>query len=179
MKPSPDKAPAIEPLPPALSSMWRLCKLGYRHEPRLMIAALVVSQLAALPDALLALWLMLLGKGVLEHRTAFAARRGGWLGRLGRRHLVSAHRQHPCATPLPRSRNHCTRISRRATASHRRHHRASGTSRISRSPAHASQPGVRARSHVHVGIFHAGMDSASRCDHGAARVHSSGTSSAW
>ena len=59
---------AIEPLPPALSSMWRLCKLGYRHEPRLMLAAFVLSQLAALPDALLALWLMLLGKGVLEHR---------------------------------------------------------------------------------------------------------------
>jgi ATP-binding cassette, subfamily B, bacterial len=58
----------IEPLPPALSSMWRLCKLGYRHEPRLMLAAFVLSQLAALPDALLALWLMLLGKGVLEHR---------------------------------------------------------------------------------------------------------------
>jgi len=33
-----------------------------------MVAALVLSQLAALPDALLALWLMLLGKGVLEHR---------------------------------------------------------------------------------------------------------------
>ena len=48
--------------------MWRLCKLGYRHEPRLMVAAFVLSQLAALPDALLALWLMLLGKGVLEHR---------------------------------------------------------------------------------------------------------------
>jgi len=59
---------AIEPLPPALSSMWRLCKLGYQHEPRLMLASLVLSQLAALPDALLALWLMLLGKGVLEHR---------------------------------------------------------------------------------------------------------------
>ena len=58
----------IEPLPPALRSMWRLCKLGYRHEPRLMLAALVLSQLAALPDALLALWLMLLGQGVLEHR---------------------------------------------------------------------------------------------------------------
>jgi ATP-binding cassette subfamily B protein len=56
------------PLPPALSSMWRLCKLGYRHEPRLMVAAFVLSQFAALPDALLALWLMLLGKGVLEHR---------------------------------------------------------------------------------------------------------------
>ena len=60
----------IDPLPPALSSMWRLCKLGYRHEPRLMLVAFVLSQLAALPDALLALWLMLLGKGVLEHRPA-------------------------------------------------------------------------------------------------------------
>jgi ATP-binding cassette, subfamily B, bacterial len=65
---TPDKPDKIDPLPPALSSMWRLCKLGYRHEPRLMLAAFVLSQLAALPDALLALWLMLLGKGVLEHR---------------------------------------------------------------------------------------------------------------
>jgi ATP-binding cassette subfamily B protein len=58
----------IRELPPALSSMWRLCKLGYRHEPRLMVVAFILSQLSALPDALLALWLMLLGKGVLEHR---------------------------------------------------------------------------------------------------------------
>src|SRR5947208_5700817 len=64
MTSSPDR---LQDLPPALSSMWRLCKLGYRHEPRLMLAAFVLSQLAALPDALLALWLMLLGKGVLEH----------------------------------------------------------------------------------------------------------------
>src|SRR5580658_7602860 len=61
-------SPEIEPLPPALSSMWRLCKLGYRHEPRMMLASFALSQLAALPDALLALWLMLLGKGVLDHR---------------------------------------------------------------------------------------------------------------
>src|SRR5678815_2272453 len=66
MTSSPDRT--IAPLPPALSSMWRLCKLGYRNEPRLMLVAFVLSQLAALPDALLALWLMLLGKGVLEHR---------------------------------------------------------------------------------------------------------------
>jgi ATP-binding cassette subfamily B protein len=65
---SPDRERGIEPLPPALSSMWRLCKLGYRNEPRLMVASFVLSQLAALPDALLALWLMLLGKGVLDHR---------------------------------------------------------------------------------------------------------------
>jgi ATP-binding cassette subfamily B protein len=68
MTSSPDRDRAIEPLPPALSSMWRLCKLGYHREPRLMVAAFGLSQLAALPDALLALWLMLLGKGVLEHR---------------------------------------------------------------------------------------------------------------
>jgi ATP-binding cassette subfamily B protein len=75
MTSSPDQDRAIGtvtdtmvPLPPALSSMWRLCKLGYRHEPRLMVISFVLSQLAALPDALLALWLMLLGKGVLEHR---------------------------------------------------------------------------------------------------------------
>src|SRR3981081_2789378 len=68
MTSSPNRDRAIEPLPPALSSMWRLCKLGYRREPHLMIEAFVLSQIAALPDALLALWLMLLGKGVLEHR---------------------------------------------------------------------------------------------------------------
>jgi ATP-binding cassette, subfamily B, bacterial len=67
MTSSPDRPGpgGIDPLPPALSSMWRLCKLGYRHEPRLMLAAFVLSQVAALPDALLALWLMLLGQGVL------------------------------------------------------------------------------------------------------------------
>src|SRR6202046_3043294 len=68
MTSSPDRGHTIEPLPPALSSMWRLCKLGYRHEPRLMVAAFALSQLAALPDALLALWLTLLGQGVIEHR---------------------------------------------------------------------------------------------------------------
>src|SRR5450755_3944056 len=71
MTSSPKPTEIISPLPPALSSMWRLCKLGYRNEPRLMVAALVLSQLAALPDALLALWLALLGKGVLQHNTGW------------------------------------------------------------------------------------------------------------
>jgi ATP-binding cassette subfamily B protein len=52
-------------LPPALASMWRLCRLGYHHEPGLMAAAFALSLLAALPDALLAWWLKLLGEGVL------------------------------------------------------------------------------------------------------------------
>jgi ATP-binding cassette subfamily B protein len=45
--------------------MWRLCKLGYQHEPWLLVAAFVLALLAALPDALLALWLKLLGEGAL------------------------------------------------------------------------------------------------------------------
>src|SRR5256714_12493233 len=54
-------------LPPGLSSMWRLCKLGYKHEPWLLLSAFVLALLAALPDALLALWLKLLGEGRLQH----------------------------------------------------------------------------------------------------------------
>ena len=65
MSPSAD-ATTDEELPPALSSMWRLCKLGYRHEPQLMFVALALSLLAAVPDALLALWLKLLGEGIVD-----------------------------------------------------------------------------------------------------------------
>jgi ATP-binding cassette, subfamily B, bacterial len=68
----------IDPLPPALSSMWRLCKLGYRHEPRMMVLSFVLSQLAALPDALLALWLMLLGNGLMQQRPGLV--RGAAIG---------------------------------------------------------------------------------------------------
>jgi ATP-binding cassette subfamily B protein len=54
-------------MPPALSSMWRLCKLGFKYEPRLMATAFVLSLVAALPEALLALWLKLLADGVQRH----------------------------------------------------------------------------------------------------------------
>jgi ATP-binding cassette subfamily B protein len=50
--------------------MRRLCKLGYRHEPALMAWAFGLALLAALPDALIALWLKLLGEGVLLHHAA-------------------------------------------------------------------------------------------------------------
>jgi ATP-binding cassette subfamily B protein len=59
-------AASIDDLPPALPSMWRLCRLGYRHEPALMLVAFILVLLAALPDALLALWLALLADGVLQ-----------------------------------------------------------------------------------------------------------------
>jgi ATP-binding cassette subfamily B protein len=46
--------------------MWRLCKLGFRHEPKLMYAAFGLALVSALPDSLLALWLKLLTDGVLQ-----------------------------------------------------------------------------------------------------------------
>jgi ATP-binding cassette subfamily B protein len=46
--------------------MWRLCKLGYSHEPGLLVAAFSLALLSALPDALFALWFKLLGEGVLR-----------------------------------------------------------------------------------------------------------------
>src|SRR5215510_14922979 len=55
-------------LPPALPSMWRALQRGYQSEPTLLLAALGLSLLAALPDALLALWLKFLADGVLGGR---------------------------------------------------------------------------------------------------------------
>ena len=63
MTSSSERPPGLEPLPPALSSMWRLCKLGYRHEPQLIVVAFSLALVAAVPDALLAFWFKLLGDG--------------------------------------------------------------------------------------------------------------------
>jgi len=60
------KATRDEALPSAIGSMWRLVVLGYRSEPRLLIYSFGLTLLAALPDALLALWIALLGKGAVE-----------------------------------------------------------------------------------------------------------------
>jgi ATP-binding cassette subfamily B protein len=68
MTSSPETTATADALPPALPSMWRLCKLGYQHEPALMLVAFVLSLLSALPDALIAVWLKLLGDGLLGHR---------------------------------------------------------------------------------------------------------------
>src|SRR5262252_7268723 len=61
-------AESVDRLPPALSSMWRLCRLGFHYEPALMGVAFVLALVAALPDALLAVWFKLLGEGVIDNR---------------------------------------------------------------------------------------------------------------
>jgi ATP-binding cassette subfamily B protein len=60
------------PIPPALPAMWRALKRGYDAEPLLLGVSFGLSLLAALPDALLALWLKLLADGVLGGRRTLA-----------------------------------------------------------------------------------------------------------
>ena len=53
-------------LPPALPSLLRTFRLGYRAEPRLLSLSLGLALLMMLPDVLLALWLKLLVDGVID-----------------------------------------------------------------------------------------------------------------
>jgi len=53
-------SPRKDDLPASLPSMWRLCRLGLRYEPTLMSWAFGLSLIAAVPDALLALWFKLM-----------------------------------------------------------------------------------------------------------------------
>jgi ATP-binding cassette subfamily B protein len=53
-------------LPPALPSLWRTVKLGYRAEPKLLLAAFAMTIVTALPDVLVALWLRMLADAVTD-----------------------------------------------------------------------------------------------------------------
>jgi len=55
----------IDEMPAALPALWRALRRGYEAEPRLLPLAFGLSLLAALPDALMALWLKLLADGVM------------------------------------------------------------------------------------------------------------------
>jgi ATP-binding cassette subfamily B protein len=74
----PGDAPDLDELPPALRSMWRLCMLGYRYEPSLMGVAFVLTLVAAVPDALTAVWFKFLGEGVAAHHNALV-----WVALIG------------------------------------------------------------------------------------------------
>ncbi len=58
-----------DPMPPAFSSMLRALKRAHQAEPRLLGVSFGLSMLAALPDALLALWMKLLADGVTGHNS--------------------------------------------------------------------------------------------------------------
>src|SRR5690349_17889443 len=58
--------PSPDPMPPALSAMWRALKRAHQAEPQLLTVSFGLAMLAALPDALMALWLKLLADGLLR-----------------------------------------------------------------------------------------------------------------
>ena len=59
----------LDALPAALPSMWRAVKRGFVAEPALISIAFALSLAAALPDALVALWLQQLTDGLLGGQT--------------------------------------------------------------------------------------------------------------
>ena len=68
----------LEPLPSAIPAMWRALRRGYVAEPTLLVISFALALLAALPDALFALWLMLLATGLTEQKENLV-----WIGVLG------------------------------------------------------------------------------------------------
>jgi ATP-binding cassette subfamily B protein len=68
------KPMSVDQLPPAFPSMMRALKRGYQAEPALLGVSFGLALLAALPDALLALWIALLADGLLRsNRTLLLA----------------------------------------------------------------------------------------------------------
>jgi ATP-binding cassette subfamily B protein len=66
MTSSPNAADPAPDLPPALASLWRTLRFGYRVEPRLLTASLIMVLFNAIPDAFVALWLKWLTDGVQQ-----------------------------------------------------------------------------------------------------------------
>ena len=54
-------------LPPALSSLWRMTKLAYSIEPRLLVVSIAMTLALALPQSLIGLWLAVLVDGLHDH----------------------------------------------------------------------------------------------------------------
>ena len=77
-----DKSTPAE-LPPALSSMWRALRRAHEAEPRLLSVSFSLSLLAALPDALLALWMKLLADALQRHTQGSPWGAGLWLAAAG------------------------------------------------------------------------------------------------
>ena len=58
---------STDDLPPPIESLWRMMKLAYRVEPRLLSVSLAMTLFTALPQALIGLWLAILVDGVANH----------------------------------------------------------------------------------------------------------------
>jgi ATP-binding cassette subfamily B protein len=61
-----ERAQRDSDLPPPLESLWRMVKLAYAFQPRLLLVSLVMTLAVALPSSLVGLWLALLVDGVRD-----------------------------------------------------------------------------------------------------------------
>ena len=154
-------------MPPALPSMWRALKRGYEAEPRLLIVSFGLSLLAALPDALLALWLKLARRRRAGAQPRARPRRGGGPGPLDARDVVPAGDQRPRPALFPRPIDHRAGVARRPAPGVGGHHRAPRAARVPQPAGDAARPGVRARSHLHVDVLDVRVDPAAGRDGGA------------
>jgi ATP-binding cassette subfamily B protein len=64
--PATDRVEPVDDLPGTPTALWGMLRIGYRAEPRLLVASLVMTVVSALPDALIALWIALLTDGVID-----------------------------------------------------------------------------------------------------------------
>ena len=135
-----------------------------------MGAAFALSQLAALPDALIALWLKFLGDGVLQgdRRLVVLSALGLGLSATATWFLttLSTRVQRRFRDKVTIALEaHVARLQAQiATVAHQER------PELPRPPLRPARPGVRARPHVHVGLHHLRLDPAPRRRDRAARV---------
>ena len=158
--------------------MWRLCKLGYRHEPALIVAAFTLALARGAAGCAAGALVQAARRGRRSQGDWARCASRSWRSACPPRRRGSCDRQHARAAPVPRQGDDRARVARRDAAGVDRDHRAPGASRVSRSPCGAAQSGVHARPHVHVAVLDVWMDPAARRHDRAARVHSSGAGAA-
>ena len=178
MTSSPDTREKADALPPALSSMWRLCKLGYRHEPRTSAGGVLARAAVGAAGCAARALVQAARRRRARRRLVSRAIRRRCARRLGHGDVVPADRQHACAAPLPRQGDDRARVARRHAAGVDRHHRAPGTAGVPRSARRAAQSGLHAGPHVHVALHDVWMDPAARRHDRAARLDPSGARAA-
>ena len=128
--------------------------------------------LAALPDALLALWFKLLGEGVLEGDRGLVRMAAVALGVSAAATWFLRTVSTRVQRALPRQGDDRARGARRPAPGVGGDHRPPGAARLPRPAGNAAQPGVRARPHVHVAVLHLRVDSAPGRDGRAPRCRS-------
>ena len=162
-----DKATDAD-LPPSLESLWRMIKLAYAIEPRLLVASLLMTLAVALPQSLVGLWLALLVDGVERRRPRPGC---GWPRSAWRcpRRCCGGCRSSSTGSAAGSATGSRSRWRpRRRAARHGRDHRPPGAARA-HGPARGAAPAhLRPGPPVHVAVLHPGLGAPAGHRRGAA-----------